>query len=160
MPETEVPLTPTDAELARRRISAEQMWTYGFTQVYIARKLNVSQTTVSRWVNGGQRRRAASKPRIRAADQPDVRDRKPQIGRPPVLTMEQLRKVWLQKECFPFKGQAFADDRWTWKRFSDAVFDTYGVRYSSSSASAILKCLEAETPLTRFDAQRVKAACA
>src|SRR5947209_6119097 len=85
--------TPTDSELARRRETAAAMAREGFSQSYIARKLNVTQPTVCRWLHGTQGF-GTSKPHVLEPEKTAAgAGTKPQNGRAPFLTIEQLRKL-------------------------------------------------------------------
>jgi len=133
----------TDAELDRRRDIALPMAREGFTQTSIAKKLNVEQPTVSRWVSGIQRSRA-SKSTLKP-EETGASEEKPQIGRAPFLTVEQLSEIKDQRPGY----------RWTGREFAAAIFDAFGVRYSLSHSCTLLACLRPENSgATRFNVSR------
>jgi transposase len=137
-------ITPTDAELTRRRDAAVAMALEGFTQTFIANRLNVSQPTVCRWLRGLQRT-GNLKSRVVKPDEAGAVSEPPQIGRAPFLTVEQLREIEA-----PRPGH-----RWTGREFQTAIFMSFGLRYSSSYCCGLLAYLRSEKPCaTRFDVHR------
>jgi transposase len=134
---------PTDAELARRREEALRLWGEGFTQVWIARRLNVAQPTVSRWVRGRYRLRALRPP------QPEhlipACSSAPLACRPHVMTDDQLGEVWETRPA----------ESWTGSAFAAALAEAFGVRYSVRYACALLGRLRlGKSSGSRFDSTR------
>jgi transposase len=137
-------LTPTDAELTRRRDAAMAMAGEGFSQTYIANKLAVAQPTVCRWLRGTQRSRTL-KSRVLKPEEADAAGEKPQIGRAPCLTVEQLRGIEAQHP----------GHRLTGREFQAAISDTFGIRYSLPYCWGLLRYLRPENAgATRFDIGR------
>jgi transposase len=129
---------PTDAEIAGRRDRALSMARENFSQTYIANKLNVSQPTVSRWLHGTH---GFGTSRVSRRD--ETARQKPQIGRAPQLTVEQLRAIVAR--CNPTTGS----------EFQTAIFDAFAVRYSPGYCCGLLTHLRSVTPgTTRFDIHR------
>jgi transposase len=147
---------PIDLEMERRREAALKLWSEGFTQVVIADHLKVGQGTVSRWVRRVRRLRKGQKPLVSAAVLREMRTLKPHDGRPPVLSMEQLRAVWEHPARFAPSPRS-RPNQWTGSRFANALFETYGVRYSISYSNGLLAHLKSEGLRTRFDVQRKSA---
>jgi transcriptional regulator with XRE-family HTH domain len=99
--------TPTDAELARRATAAMKLRADGNTQTAIAQQLNVSQPSVNRWTKGKRRPGARTFHTLHEAEgDPEQRTQKPQHGRPPILTDDQLRKVFMQRSTDDWTGTA------------------------------------------------------
>jgi transposase len=134
-------LTPTDAELTRRRGAAIAMALEGFSQTSIARKLAVAQPTVCRWLRGTQRSRIL-KSRVLRPEEADAAGEKPQIGRAPCLTVEQLREIKAQRPGHHYTG----------REFQAAILETFGIHYSLPYCWGLLRYLRPENSrATRFD---------
>ncbi|HEX4134603.1 MAG TPA: helix-turn-helix domain-containing protein [Bryobacteraceae bacterium] len=138
-------LTPTDAELTRRRDAAVAMAIEGFTQNHIAKKLNVSQPTVCRWLRGTQRT-GIPKSRVLKPEEAEAVGEKPPIGRAPFLSFKQLREIQAQ----------WPGHRWTGREFQTAIFNSFGLRYSPGYCCVLLAYLRSENSgATRFDIGRL-----
>lgn len=109
----------------QRRERAFALAAQGWTQDRIAQALGVSQAAVSRWLAAGPVRAGRSERR----------------GRPAKLAGEQLRLVpdllSHGAEVWGFRGEL-----WTCARVAAVIQEEFGVRYSSSQASRLLKALE------------------
>lgn len=133
---------PTDAELLRRRAAALKLRAEGRTQTYIAKRLNVSQPTVSSWLRARTRKRAART----FADPLAAAFSKPPDGRPPLVTDDQLRAILA---AWPVRRRV------TGNAFRQAIRDTHGVRYSLSHACGLLRYLRG-IGVTRFEARHAE----
>jgi transposase len=132
---------PTDADIAWRRMMAIKAFREGWTQIWIAKTLNVSQPTVSRWVRGEKRSRVLRPPPLVLDDPQMARGHSP-VGRAPILTDEQIGKVWGKR-----RG-------WTAKAFSVALHTAYGTTYAPEYCYALLYRLAGGNQATRFAIQR------
>jgi transposase len=130
-------LVPCDARAWRRR-QASRLSQLGWKQRDIAIALSVDKSSVSRWLAAARTRGAAA-----LASRPIP-------GRPTRLTGEQLRRVpdflWHGAEAYGFRG-----DVWTCGRVAGVLEEEFGVRYSRSQVSRILKRLRwsPQVPITR-----------
>jgi len=113
---------------------AEQGW----KQQDIAIALDVSEGAVSQWlaaVRGGG---------------PEVLRSRPAPGRPAKLTSEQFNLLpdflWHGAESYDFRG-----DVWTCERVAGVIYEEFGITYSKSQVSRLLKRLgwTPQVPITR-----------
>ena len=109
----------------QRRERALVLRGQGWTQCQIAQALGVSQVAVSRWLVAGP---------VRA-------DRSERRGRPAKLATEHLRLVpdllSHGAEVWGFRGEL-----WTCARVAAVIQEEFGVHYSPSQVSRLLKALE------------------
>jgi transposase len=132
-----VPFDPCD-RLAWRRLQAWRLSQQGWKSCDIAVALSASEGAVSRWLSAA--RRGGTQALLS----------RPIPGRPPRLTLEQLRWVpdflWHGAEAYGFRG-----DVWTCGRVAGVLHEELGVRYSNSQVSRILKTLgwTPQVPITR-----------
>ena len=100
----------------------------GLSQREIAVVLDVSEAAVSEWFHTARRSGPAG---LRA---------KPHHGRPPKLTAEQMRLIpdflWHGAEAYGFRGNV-----WTCSRVGAVLSEEFGVHYSPSEVSRLLKKL-------------------
>jgi transposase len=121
-----------------RRMQACRLNQLGWKQRDIAVALSASEAAVSRWL-------AAARARG-----PDALLSRPIPGRPAKLTAEQRRLVpdflWHGAEAYGFRG-----DVWTCARVAQILKEEFGVSYSKSQVSRILKGLgwTPQVPITR-----------
>jgi transposase len=131
------PFDPFDAG-EWRRMQAWRLSQRGWKQRDIAVALSASEAAVSRWLAAAR----ASGPQALAA--------RPIPGRPPRLTAEQRRLLpdflWHGAEAYGFRG-----DVWTCARVAQVLKEEFGVAYSKSQVSRILKGLRwtPQVPITR-----------
>jgi transposase len=131
------PFDPFDAG-EWRRMQAWRLSQRGWKQRDIAVALSASEAAVSRWLAAAR----ASGPQALAS--------RPIPGRPPRLTAEQRRLLpdflWHGAEAYGFRG-----DVWTCARVAQVLKEEFGVAYSKSQVSRILKGLRwtPQVPITR-----------
>jgi transposase len=131
------PFDPFDAG-EWRRMQAWRLSQLGWKQRDIAVALSASEAAVSRWL-------AAAR-----ASGPEALLSRPIPGRPARLTAEQRRLVpdllWHGAEAYGFRGGV-----WTCARVAQALKEEFGVGYSKSQVSRILKGLgwTPQVPITR-----------
>lgn len=117
----------TPAQLEERRLVAARWLRAGrLTQAEIARRVGVSEATVSRW-----------KRRLAAAGVGGLR-RRPHTGRPPRLAEPQWREV-LTRLKRGAVAAGFDTERWTLRRVAEVVRRECGVRYHPRSLGRILR---------------------
>jgi transposase len=110
----------------------------GWKQRDIAMALSACETTVSRWLS--QARTFGTKALLS----------RPIPGRPARLSVDQLRLVpdflWHGAEAYGYRG-----DVWTCGRVAGMLEEEFGIRYSASQVSRILKTLgwTPQVPITR-----------
>jgi transposase len=121
-----------------RRMQAWRLKQLGWKQRDIAVALSASEAAVSQWLAAA---RAAG---------PDALLSRPVPGHPARLTEQQKRLIpdflWHGPEAYGFRGEL-----WTCARVAKVIKREFGVRYSKSQASRILKALEwtPQRPITR-----------
>jgi transposase len=121
-----------------RRMQAWRLKQLGWKQRDIAVALSASEGAVSQWL-------AAA-----GAGGPDALLSRPVPGHPARLTGEQKRLVpdllWHGPEAYGFRGEL-----WTCARVARAIKEEFGVSYSTSQVSRILKALDwtPQRPITR-----------
>ena len=100
----------------------------GLSQRDIAVVLDVSEAAVSEWFHAARRYG------------PTGLEAKPHLGRPAKLTAQQMRLVpdclWHGAEAYGFRG-----DLWTRSRVGAVLTEEFGVHYSPSAVSRLLKKL-------------------
>jgi len=135
------PRQPIEAELLRRCDEAKQLRAKGYSGVYIAGLLNVTNATVYRWCEGVQGfvRKRRTMPKGEPAN-----TGKPHEGRPPVLTDEHLKSVWKQHRAA----------NWTGPQFSAALQAAFGVTYSPRYCADLLRRMRAGNQLNRYTVGR------
>jgi len=121
-----------------RRFRAFELYQQGWRQKGIAIVLDVTPSAVSRWVtlarDGGA----------------EALRTKPAPGRPPKLTPEQMQlvpdRLWHGPEAYGFRGEL-----WTCQRVAAVIHQEFGVHYSRSEVSRLLKGLgwTPQVPVTR-----------
>jgi transposase len=110
----------------------------GWKQRDIAAALDASETAVSRWLAAARR------------DGPEVLRSHPAPGPVAKLTPEQLGLIpdflWHGPEPYGFRG-----DVWTCERVAGVIYQEFGVSYSKSQVSRLLKHLgwTPQVPITR-----------
>jgi transposase len=110
----------------------------GRTQREIAATLNATEAAVSQWL-------AAAR-----CDGPEALRSHPRPGPTPKLTDEDLRRLpgflWHGPEAYGFRGEA-----WTCGRIAGVIAQEFGIRYSKSQVSRLLKRLEwtPQVPIVR-----------
>src|SRR5438067_1602478 len=121
-----------------RRMRALQLKQEGWKQRDIAAALAVSEGAVSQWLAAAQRGGAAA---LRA---------RPTPGAPPRLTPAQRNRIpdflWHGAEAYGFRGAV-----WTCARVAQVIREEFGVAYSKSQVSRLLKALNwtPQVPVTR-----------
>lgn len=117
----------TPAQLEERRFAAARLLRTGrHSHVEIARRLAVSEATVSRWHT-----------QLDAAGRAGLR-RRPHPGRPPRLTPRQ----WAQLATRLRQGAraaGFATEQWTLRRVAHLIQREFGVRYHFRSLGRVLR---------------------
>jgi transposase len=109
-----------------RRLRAWELFQQGWRQRQIALALGVSEGAVSQWLT-----------RARQAGSSALHDR-PRPGRQPRLSPEQQARVpALLRQGAPAFG--FRGDRWTLKRVREVIRREFGVTYSPSHISRLLR---------------------
>lgn len=109
-----------------RRLRAWTLFQHGWSQRQIALALGVSEGAVSQWLT-----------RARQAGLGALHDR-PRPGRPPRLSPEQQARVpALLRQGAPAFG--FRGDLWTRKRVREVIRREFGVTYSPSHISRLLR---------------------
>jgi transposase len=116
-------------ELERRRLRGGRLLTKGFTQAQVARELDVSATTVSRWAQtlaaGGLQALKTQRPRGR------------QAGLDAAQRRELARAL---KRGAMVNG--FATELWTLPRVGQLIEELFGRRYSDSQVWRILTAMK------------------
>src|SRR5262245_10622230 len=121
-----------------RRLQAWRLSQLGWAQRDIAVALSASEAAVSRWLATAR------------AGGPEALASRPTPGRPARLTAEQRRLLpdflWHGAEAYGFRG-----DIWTCARVAQVLKEEFGVGYSKSQVSRILKGLgwTPQVPITR-----------
>jgi transposase len=112
--------------MERRRKRAARMFARGATQADVARELEVSRQSVSRWYADW---RAGGTQALRAAGR---------AGRMPRLTEAQLRRVDRALRKGP-RAHGFGTDLWTLDRVAQVIEAETGVRYHSGHVWKLLR---------------------
>lgn len=121
-----------------RRMRALDLKEQGWKQCSIAAALGVTKGAVSQWLAAAQR------------GGPEALRARPGRGIKPTLTPEQIRLIpdflWHGAEAYGFRG-----DVWTCDRVVDVLEEEFGVSYSKSQVSRLLKRLgwTPQIPITR-----------
>src|SRR5512144_181049 len=122
-----------------RRMRALELKQLGWKQRDIAAALGVTEGAVSQWLTAARRSgRHAALSHLH------------HCGMPPKLTVEQVRLIpdllWHGAEAYGFRG-----DVWTCGRVVDVLAEEFGVSYSKSQVSRLLKRLgwTPQVPITR-----------
>ena len=121
-----------------RRMRAWDLAQRGWKQRDIATALDASEGAVSRWLATARR------------DGPEALRSHPAPGPPGKITPEQLRLLpdflWHGAESYGFRG-----DVWTCPRVAGVLYEEFGVSYSRSQASRLLKRIgwTPQVPITR-----------
>ncbi|HET7524015.1 MAG TPA: IS630 family transposase [Acidimicrobiales bacterium] len=121
-----------------RRMRALDLARQGWKQREIALALDASEGAVSRWLAAARR------------GGPDALRSHPAPGPAAKLTPEQLRLIpdflWHGAEAYGFRG-----DVWTCERVAGVIGEEFGVSYSTSQVSRLLKRLgwTPQVPITR-----------
>ena len=121
-----------------RRMRALDLKEQGWKQCSIAAALGVTKGAVSQWLAAAQR------------GGPEALRARPGRGIKPKLTPEQIRLIpdflWHGAEAYGFRG-----DVWTCDRVVDVLEEEFGVSYSKSQVSRLLKRLgwTPQIPITR-----------
>src|SRR5512133_585620 len=121
-----------------RRMRALDLEQQGWQQRDIAAALGATKGAVSQWLAAARR---GGREALRA---------RPGRGIKPKLAPEQIRLVpdflWHGPEAYGFRG-----DVWTWDRVAAVLREEFGVSYSKSQASRLLKRLgwTPQVPITR-----------
>jgi len=123
--ETAVQINLTRDEMESRRLLAAQDLQRGFSQSQVARRFGVSRTTASRW------NRALAGKGVEA-----LRKRRAP-GRPSRLGQEQLQGVAAVYRAGA-RAAGFNADRWTTKRFAEAIFARFQVRYDPDHVGRLM----------------------
>src|SRR5829696_8232719 len=128
---------PADG-LEWRRFRALHLKRQGWSRQDIAEALGVSPVSVSRWFA-----------RVRDGG-PEALRAHPSPGRPPKLSAAQKRLIpeflWHGAEAYGFRGEV-----WTCDRAAEVIREEFGVSYSKSQVSRLLKHLgwTPQVPITR-----------
>jgi len=120
---------PNDRDrLEARRRQAAKLFKEGLSQADVARFLQVSRQSVSRWYEQWRR---GGMPALKKA---------PRAGRPPLLSATQLRQI----ERALLRGaraHGYPTELWTLRRVAEVVERTTGVRYHPGHVWKILRGL-------------------
>ncbi|MFP4217089.1 MAG: IS630 family transposase [Phycisphaerae bacterium] len=121
-----------------RRFRAMELHQQGWPETQIAAALGTTPSTVSRWLAAVRR------------TGPEALRHHPSPGRPPKLSPEQMRlipdRLWHGPEAYGFRGNV-----WTCPRVVAIIAQEFGVHYSPSEVSRLLKRLNwtPQVPITR-----------
>jgi len=132
------PLFGVSDSLEWRRMQAWHLKQLGWKQRDIAVALGVSEGAVSRWLSAA------------AGNGPDALRARPIPGHPSKLTAEQRRLLpdclWHGAEAYGFRGEV-----WTCARVARVIEEEFGVSYSKSQVSRLLRDLgwTPQVPITR-----------
>jgi len=108
-----------------RRRKGMKMLSHGISQAEVARTLEVSRQTASRWA--------------RMLDEDSGSWRAGQRGRPTELTVKQLQRLErLIRRGSPLK-HGHAQHRWSVALVTDLIEEKFGVRYSAANVRRILR---------------------
>jgi transposase len=113
--------------LEQRRVKAAQLLKQGVTQAEVARRLEVSRESVSRW--------AAA---VEANGKQALQRRR--LGRPPQLDFPQRREL-TQALMQGAMANGFATELWTLPRVAKLIELRFGVRYSNGHIWHLLRAL-------------------
>src|SRR5512147_1224064 len=122
-----------------RRMRALELKQLGWRQRDIATALGVTEGAVSQWLAAARR-----------GGRDALRSHLSRCGMAPKLTPEQIRLIpdflWHGAEAYGFRG-----DVWTCDRVVDVIEEEFGVSYSKSQVSRLLKRLgwTPQIPITR-----------
>lgn len=112
----------------RRRIKAARLLEKGVAQAEVARRLEVSRTTVSRWAV-----------RLNAQGRDGLK-RPMSFGRPAGLKPAQRREVARMLKAGAL-AQGYGTELWTLSRVGQIIADRFGPRYSDSQVLRILRAM-------------------
>jgi transposase len=132
------PLFQVSNSLEWRRMQAWHLKQLGWKQRDIATALGVSEGAVSRWLA------------VAARQGPDALQSHPIPGHPSKLTPDQWRRLpdclWHGAEAYGFRGAV-----WTCARVARVIEEEFGVSYSKSQVSRLLRELgwTPQVPITR-----------
>jgi transposase len=112
--------------LRQRRMQAARMFDRGARQVDVARELDVSAQTASRWYRAW---RDGGRPALTGAGR---------AGRPPRLSDAQLRLVEKALLRGP-RAHGYPTDMWTLARVAEVIEKVTGVRYAPTQTWTILR---------------------
>jgi putative transposase len=113
--------------LEQRRLKAARLLKQGLSQAEVARRLEVSRESVSRWAEQSE------------ADGKDALRRK-RLGRPPQLDRDQRRALG-QALVQGAIANGFATELWTLPRVRKLIEQRFGVRYSAGHMWHLLRSL-------------------
>jgi transposase len=122
-----------------RRLRALELKRLGWRQRDIAAALGVTEGAVSQWLAAARR-----------GGRDAVRSHLSHCGMTPKLTPEQVRLIpdflWHGAEAYGFRGEV-----WTCERVAGVLYEEFGVSYSKSQVSRLLKRLgwTPQVPITR-----------
>jgi transposase len=122
-----------------RRLRAPELKRLGWRQRDIAAALGVTEGAVSQWLAAARR-----------GGRDAVRSHLSHCGMTPKLTPEQVRLIpdflWHGAEAYGFRGEV-----WTCERVAGVLYEEFGVSYSKSQVSRLLKRLgwTPQVPITR-----------
>ena len=112
--------------MEKRRRRAAQLFARGRSQADVARELEVSRQSVSRWhAEWSEKGSGGLKKAARA-------------GRPPLLSAKDLRRVASALEKGP-RSNGYATDLWTLRRVAEVIEETTGVAYHPGHVWKILR---------------------
>lgn len=116
------------AELEARRLQGARLLRGGMRPAEVARRLEVSRTSVWRWQQALRSRRR------------DALRRAPRTGRPPRLSEAQKKRL-IAALAAGALAQGYATDLWTLARVGKLIEKISGKRYSESGVWRLLKAL-------------------
>jgi transposase len=116
------------AELEARRLQGARLLQRGLKPAEVARRVNVSRTSVWRWQQALRSKRR------------DALRRTPHTGRPPRLTDAQKKRLIAALKVGAL-AQGYATDLWTLARVGKLIEKVSGKRYSESGVWRLLKGL-------------------
>src|SRR5437899_1524225 len=122
-----------------RRMRALELKPLGWKQRDIAAALGITEGAVSQWLAAARR-----------GGRDALLSHLSHCGLPPKLTPEQVRLIpdflWHGAESYGFRG-----DVWTCERVAGVLYEEFGISYSKSQVSRLLKRLgwTPQVPITR-----------
>lgn len=116
-------LSPEEVQVRRER--AARLFTRGFSQAEVARRLGVTRQSAMRWRRAHARGGAAA---LRAGKR----------GRPARVTPAQLRQL-VRMLLQGAREHGWATDRWTLERIGTVIWRHHGVRYHPGHVWRILR---------------------